>query len=194
MVPSSAAPFSHPRPLTLSTHPVHPCTAPRQVLFGMLLRGVARSTAAPAAGGMPTDSNMLRMAPVGPRFSYLPVTMPVALLRQSSMHQAQQAASSLATPASQLGLGGAGAALAGSEVSASAYSFATLLSEGSGRGARGADGADGLGGATPGVGSGMGKLVGSLQGLIGDKAAEVTSALGDMSSSSLLSSFARFKQ
>lgn len=158
----------------------------------MLLRGAARGSAAAGASSMPTDSNILRMAPVGPRFSYLPVTMPVALLRQSSMHQMQQAAGSGATPAAQLGLG-AGGALAGSEVSASAYSFATLLSEGTGRGSRGAEG-DASGGLAPAVGSGVGKLVGSLQGLIGDKAAEVTSALGDMSGSSLLSSFARFKQ
>ncbi|KAL4423803.1 hypothetical protein ABPG75_001104 [Micractinium tetrahymenae] len=174
-----------------------------QVLFGMLLRGdrAARGGAAagPSTGGMPTDSNILRMAPVGPRFSYLPVSTPVALLRQSSMHQLQQAAGSGAMPAAQLGLGGASAPLAGSEVSASSYSFATLLSEGSGRGVRGAEGAAGgagaaAGGSAPAVGSGVGKLVGSLQGLIGDKAAEYTSALGDMSGSSLLSSFARFKQ
>lgn len=165
------------------------------MLFGVLLRGAPRGSGTPATSSMPADSNILRMAPVGPRFSYLPVTTPVALLRQSSMHQMQQAGGSGATPAAQLGLGGAGGALAGSEVSASAYSFATLLSEGGGRGGR-SEGAEGgaAGGATPAVGSGVGKLVGSLQGLIGDKAAEVTSALGDMSSSSLLSSFARFKQ
>ncbi|PSC70573.1 conserved oligomeric Golgi complex subunit 1 [Micractinium conductrix] len=153
-----------------------------QVLFGMLLRGdrpQQRSGAPlpPGAANMPADSNILRMAPVGPRFSYLPVTTPMALLRQSSMQQLSAGG----------GLGGealsSSSSASGSEVSA--YSFASLLSEGGGRARPSGEGGAGAGGYAAQAGaasSGVGKLVG----LLGDRAA---SALGDMGGSSLLSSF-----
>lgn len=150
----------------------------------MLLRGdrpQQRSGAPlpPGAANMPADSNILRMAPVGPRFSYLPVTTPMALLRQSSMQQLSAGG----------GLGGealsSSSSASGSEVSASAYSFASLLSEGGGRARPSGEGGAGAGGYAAQAGaasSGVGKLVG----LLGDRAA---SALGDMGGSSLLSSF-----
>jgi hypothetical protein len=59
------------------------------VLFGLLLRseqGAQHAKRGPALAipsGTTGDSNVLRMSPGGPRFSYLPVNTP-ALLRQSS--------------------------------------------------------------------------------------------------------------
>lgn len=180
------------------SHPTDAAHFAPQVLFGTLLRGDrgqqrSAGQAPPGGSSMPTDSNILRMAPVGPRFSYLPVTTPVALLRQSSLQQHQLPAAN-GTAAAEQTLGGVPVARTGSEVSASAYSFATLLSDGGSRaGGRSGEGGEGTissGAASAAVGSGMGKLVGSLQGLIGIG----DTTLGDMSSSSLLSSFARFKQ
>jgi hypothetical protein len=158
---------------------------------------------------MAADSNILRMSPVGPRFSYLPVSTPVALLRQSSaLHQLQRGSSSAHAELARLGsgigvaaaLGGGGAAAAaagagatGSEVSAAAYSFSSLLTPkttGGRQGGEEGDSASGGSAAAAAVGSGVGKLVGSLQGLLGERAAEVTSALGDMGmTQGLLSSF-----
>lgn len=165
-----------------------------QVLFGLLLRGErpqAAAGAAATAGGMPADSNILRVAPVGPRFSYLPVTTPVALLRQGSqLHRAGSSAQAelgrLATAASPAAvLGATGSTAAGSDVSAAAYSFASLLSSSKARaggeegGATGGAGA-GAGSATAAaVGSGVAsKLVGSLQGLISDQLGDMGSTLG----------------
>ncbi|PRW61105.1 conserved oligomeric Golgi complex subunit 1 [Chlorella sorokiniana] len=178
-----------------------------QVLFGLLLRGEraqAAAGAAATAGGMPAESNILRVAPVGPRFSYLPVSTPVALMRQSSQllragssAQAELGRLATATPLA-LSLGAAGSAVAGSEVSAAAYSFASLLSSNKAR-AGGEDGgaassaAGGAGSASAAVGSGVAsKLVGSLQGLLSDQ-------LGDMGNSlsapgGLLSSLASFRK
>lgn len=161
-----------------------------QVLFGLLLRGErpqAAAGAAATAGGMPADSNILRVAPVGPRFSYLPVTTPVALLRQGSqLHRAGSSAQAelgrLATAASPAAvLGANGSTAAGSDVSAAAYSFASLLSSSKARagGEEGGAGA-GAGSATAAaVGSGVAsKLVGSLQGLISDQLGDMGSTLG----------------
>lgn len=161
-----------------------------QVLFGMLLRGdrvPLRSAALAAGGTMTADSNILRMAPVGPRFSYLPVSTPVALLRQNSMQSLQPASS----PPAELGLG---ISAAGGELNAAAYSFASLFGDGGragGRARRDEEDAGSSSAASTAVGSGMGKLVGSLQGLIGDKAA---AAMSDVSGSSFLSSLARFNK
>ena len=157
---------------------------------------------------MSADSNILRMSPVGPRFSYLPVSTPVALLRQSSaLHQLQRGSSSAHAELARLGSGigvaaalGGGAAAAGagatgatgSEVSAAAYSFSSLLTPKTTGGRQGGEEGDSASGgsAAAAVGSGVGKLVGSLQGLLGERAAEVTSALGDMGmTQGLLSSF-----
>lgn len=163
--------------------------SPPQVLFGLLLRGdrPAAAGAGPSGGGMPADSNILRMAPVGPRFSYLPVTTPVALRRQGSqLHPLPRAASSaqaeLGRPAALLGLGAGAGTAAGSEVSAAAYSFANLLAGSKAR-AGGEDGeaaaGGGGGGGAAAVGSGVAsKLVGSLQGLISDQLGDMGSTLG----------------
>lgn len=162
---------------------------PPQVLFGLLLRGdrpPAGAGAGASGGGMPADSNILRMAPVGPRFSYLPVTTPTALLRQGSQLHALPRAASLAPAepgrtAASLGLGAGAGTAAGSEVSAAAYSFANLLTGSKAR-AGGEDGeaaAAGGGGAAAAVGSGVAsKLVGSLQGLISDQLGDMGSTLG----------------
>jgi hypothetical protein len=182
------------------------CLPCLQVLFGMLLRGDrpvppgAAGAAGGGSGGMAADSNILRLSPVGPRFSYLPVSTPVALLRQSS--SLQRGSSSTHSELTRLGsgigmaaaLGGAaGAGATGSEVSAAAYSFSSLLTPKAAGGRQNGEEGDSAGGggsAAAAVGSGVGKLVGSLQGLLGERAAEVTSALGDMSmTQGLLSSF-----
>jgi hypothetical protein len=177
------------------------------VLFGVLLRG---SRARPVGGGMDAaagaagESNTLRMAAAGPRFSYLPVSAPSALLRQASaLHPGLQlgrswsqgelsraASGMLAAPAAAAAAAGAGAA-----ESAAAYSFASLLTA-----PRLRDVVDGdVGGAAPGasaaaVGAGVSaaatKLVGSLQGLLGDKAADVA-AWSEMGGGGLLSSLTR---
>lgn len=139
---------------------------------------------------MPADSNILRVAPAGPRFSYLPVTTPVALLRQSSqLHRSGSSAQAeLGHPAFAasltLGVSAAASAVAGSEVCAATYSFASLLSSNKARtggeegGAAGAPAAS-TGNATSAVGSGVAsKLVGSLQGLLSDQLGDMGSTLG----------------
>lgn len=149
---------------------------------------------------MPAESNSLLLAPVAPRFSYLPVTTPAALLRQAShpalsglQHSGSGSAAELARMGSSLGLGLAGnggaaaaaaAAPSGADVSAGAYSFATLLSSkakagGDEDGGYAAAGA--MGASASGVAS---KLVGSL-GLFGEQ-------LGDQAGGLLSSLGARF--
>lgn len=192
---------------------MHRCTQPStfsppafQVLFGVLLRG---SRLRPGGGGMDTatgaaaESNTLRLAAAGPRFSYLPVSAPSALLRQASALPGLQlgrswsqgelsrtASGVLAAPAASGAAAGTGAV-----ESAAAYSFASLLAAPRPRGGSGGDG----GGAAPGasaaaVGAGVSaaatKLVGSLQGLLGDKAADVA-AWSEMGGGGLLSSLTR---
>lgn len=175
----------------------------------MLLRGDKPAavgtpgSGAVGGGSMPADSNILRLAPVAPRFSYLPVTTPGALLRQAShpgLHPGLQRSGSSAVELARLGSGlgalagssGGGpsglsaAGATGAEVCAASYSFATLLSSKTRAG--GDDDGGGAGAAAAAAGSGGGvasKLVGSLQGLIGDQ-------LGDMGAPGglgLLSSF-----
>lgn len=163
-----------------------------QVLFGMLLRGDRAAAAgggggaAPGSAGMPADSNILRMAPVGPRFSYLPVTTPVALLRQSSQlhplhHASSTAAADLAraAPALSLGLGG-GAGAAGSEVSATAFTFANLLS-GSAKAGRAAGEEGGEAAGTGAASSAVG-VASKLVGLLGDQLGDMSAAQGLLSS------------
>ena len=163
----------------------------------MLLRGERGAAGAPGGGVMPAESNILRMAPVGPRFSYLPVTTPTALLRQAS-HHLQPAGSDLARLGSGLLPAVAGAAAAGArgaapaaaaagpqgaELSAAAYSFANLLSGREGR-ASGED-AGGDGGAAGAAAGGMAKLAAGLQGLqglIGEQLGDMSSAQGLLSS------------
>lgn len=186
-----------PEPTTASPAPL-----PLQVLFGLLLRGDrpqaagAGGSGAGASGGLPADSNILRMAPVGPRLSYLPVTTPVALLRHGSqphpLHHAGSASTAdLARLGAGLGLGlpgSGGGGAAGSEVSAAAYSFANLLSASS-KAAR-QDGATGeAAAASSSVGSGVASKLAGL----GDS---LVAQLGDMSAAQgLLSSLgARFNK
>ncbi len=163
------------------------------MLFGLLLRGEraqAAAGAATTAGGMPADSNILRVAPAGPRFSYLPVTTPVALLRQSSqLHRTgssgQAELGRLAVAASPtLGLAAGASTAAGNDVCAASYSFASLLSNSKAR-AGGEEGgaasapAGSAGSAAAAVGSGVAsKLVGSLQGLLSDQLGDMGSTLG----------------
>ncbi|KAI3432884.1 hypothetical protein D9Q98_010466 [Chlorella vulgaris] len=153
----------------------------RQVLFGILLRGTRllsqQAGAQDVGASMAADSNTLRMAAVGPRFSYLPVTTPVALLRQASLHQLQSAGSlshTVLTAADSSGITDWMAT--GRNASAADYSFAALLSSKTRLASQEVE--EPGGNAVPmatGVSAAANKFVGSLQGLLGDKAAEVSS-------------------
>ncbi|EFN52303.1 hypothetical protein CHLNCDRAFT_139073 [Chlorella variabilis] len=159
----------------------------RQVLFGVLLRGNQRtaqqagSGAAEGGSSMSADSNTLRMAAVGPRFSYLPVTTPAALLRQTSMHQLQNAGSSSRLASGLPVLAGATdvaatpAAPAGE--SAAAYSFAMLLSNKPRHAGEEDEGPIASSASSAAMGTGVSAAANKLVGLLGD--------------SGLLSSFAR---
>jgi hypothetical protein len=152
-----------------------------QVLFGILLRGTRllsqQAGAQDVGASMAADSNTLRMAAVGPRFSYLPVTTPVALLRQASLHQLQSAGSLSQTVLTAADSSGITDWMAtGRNASAADYSFAALLSSKTRLASQEVEepGSNAVPMAT-GVSAAANKFVGSLQGLLGDKAAEVSS-------------------
>jgi hypothetical protein len=175
------------------------------VLYGAVARGNPAPRGAGAGGvsaaaaSVTADANALRMAPVGPRFAYLPVTTPAALLRQTSglaglapartSSQGELARSismSGMLPAGSLAAAAAAAfpaAQAPAGQSAAAYSFASLVSLGgrarqlSGAAAEASAAASGQAGT--GVGQGVSAAATKLVGLLGD------------TGTGLLSSFAR---
>ena len=136
----------------------------------------------------PAESNILRMASSGTRFSYLPVNTPAALRQQQQQQQQRQ---QVATPAPASALLDDGPE--------TQYSFA-LLTTGRSRpfsaaaGSSGRDsGAAGGAGAAAGVGAAALEALrqSSFGSLLGDKAAEMTASFGDWSSLTNLPSFKR---
>jgi hypothetical protein len=186
---------SHIDPIDWATYEAHLYSRVSQfsqsskALLGLAMRGapapksVAGSGATPATPTQPTESNILRMATPGARFSYLPVNTPAAL-RQQQQQQRQQ----VATPA-------AAAALLddGPETQ---YSFAALTT-GRSRPSSAASGPGGRDNNAAGGAAGVGAAAlealrqSTFGSLLGDKAAEMSATFGDWSSLTSLPSFKR---
>jgi hypothetical protein len=173
------------------------CALRTRVLLGALSRGAparADAAAAAAAGaGPPADSNVLRMAPAGARFVYLPVNTPT-VARQRSLRPGEL-------------LGGAGPLRRAGSAAADAqsqYSFASLSTgRGAARRAAAGEPADGAAGSAAAVGAAAFEALRAsrIGSLLGDKAMEVSASLGEYSFSNLsaggaglLSSLSAFKK
>ncbi len=185
---------SHIDPIDWATYEAHLYTRVTQfsqrskALLGLAMRGAPAPKnvggSAPAQSiTQPAESNILRMASPGTRFSYLPVNTPAALRQQQQQQQP------IATPA-------AAAALLddGPETQ---YSFASLTTGRSrpSSAASGPGGSDGSSAAGGPAGVGAAALEALRQStfgsLLGDKAAEMTASFGDWSSLTSLPSFKR---
>lgn len=190
---------SHIDPIDWATYEAHLYNRVAQfnqrskALLGLAMRGapapksvVGGSAATPAQPiTQPAESNILRMASPGVRFSYLPVNTPAALRQQQQQQQRQQ----VAAPASAAALLDDGPE--------TQYSFASLTtgrsrpsSATSGPGGRDGNAA---GGAATGVGAAALEALrqSTFGSLLGDKAAEMTATFGDWSSLTNLPSFKR---
>lgn len=183
-------------PIDWATYEAHLYTRVAQfnqrskALLGLAMRGAPApksvGTAAPTQPiTQPAESNILRMASPGARFSYLPVNTPAALRQQPQQQQRHRVAAP-ATAAALLDDG-----------PETKYSFASLTtgrsrpsSAASGPGGRDSNAA---GGAAAGVGAAALEALrqSTFGSLLGDKAAEMTATFGDWSSLTSLPSFKR---
>lgn len=121
--------------------------------------GSTAATAGAAPITQPADSNILRMAPPGPRFAYLPVNTPAALRQQRPQSAAPAPAAALLDDGEE-----------------TQYSFASL-STGRSRPTSSADTRDGAsGGSAAGVGAAAMEVLrqSTFGSLLGDKAAEMS--------------------
>lgn len=190
----------HIDPIDWATYEAHLYTKVAQfnqrskALLGLAMRGVpvskniaTGSAAAPTQPiTQPKETNILRMASPGARFSYLPVNTPAALRQQQQQQQQRQQVAAPATAAALLDDG-----------PETQYSFASLTT-GRSRPSSAASGPEGrdsnvAGGAAAGVGAAAFEALrqSTFGSLLGDKAAEMTATFGDWSSLTSLPSFKR---